>query len=240
MALNPKLFEKFTEDQLIAMHEAGAEVLECFRVLAKAKSNTVAEVLRNQGEFLQWDHFPKGDVVDWESHSQYYYHAHTKAGRPGEHGHFHTFMRYKGMSKKLKPMALEIPQEDNDDRIGSHLIGISMDKKGFPIKLFTTNRWITDETWYTGEEVISMLGDFEIDHTYPSWATNRWLTGMVRLFRAQIEDLILKRDKKIKMWQKKHPGKDVFEDRDLEVLSQCKVSVEEQIRGLEKALGVDT
>lgn len=240
MALNPKLFEKFAEDQLIAMHEAGAEVLECFRVLARAKSNTVAEVLRNQGEFLQWDHFPKGDVVDWETHSQYYYHAHTKAGRPGEHGHFHTFMRYKGMSKKLNPMALEIPQEDNDDRIGSHLIGISMDKKGFPIKLFTTNRWITDETWYTGEDVISMLDDFEIDHTYPSWATNRWLTGMVRLFRAQIEDLILKRDKKIKMWQKKHPGKDVFEDRDLEVLSQCKVSVEEQIRGLEKALGVDS
>ncbi|MHA1544119.1 MAG: DUF6969 family protein, partial [Alphaproteobacteria bacterium] len=225
MALNPKLFEKYTEDQLIAMHEAGAEVLECFRVLARAKSNTVAEVLRNQGEFLQWDHFPKGDVVDWETHSQYYYHAHTKEGRPGEHGHFHTFMRYKGMSKKLKPMALEIPQEDNDDRIGSHLIGISMDKKGFPIKLFTTNRWITDETWYTCEDVISMLDDFEIDHTYPSWATNRWLTGMVRLFRAQIEDLILKRDKKIKMWQKKHPGKDVFEDRDLEVLSQCKVSV---------------
>lgn len=240
MALNPKLFEKYTEDQLIAMHEAGAEVLECFRVLARAKSNTVAEVLRNQGEFLQWDHFPKGDVVDWETHSQYYYHAHTKEGRPGEHGHFHTFMRYKGMSKKLKPMALEIPQEDNDDRIGSHLIGISMDKKGFPIKLFTTNRWITDETWYTCEDVISMLDDFEIDHTYPSWATNRWLTGMVRLFRAQIEDLILKRDKKIKMWQKKHPGKDVFEDRDLEVLSQCKVSVEEQIRGLEKALGVDS
>ncbi|MHA1543571.1 MAG: DUF6969 family protein [Alphaproteobacteria bacterium] len=51
---------------------------------------------------------------------------------------------------------------------------------------------------------------------------------------------MLKRDKKIKMWQKKHPGKDVFEDRDLEVLSQCKVSVEEQIRGLEKALGVDS
>ena len=60
----------------------------------------------------------------------------------------------------------------------------------------------------------------------------------VLLFRPQIEDLILKRDKKIKMWQKKHPGKDIFEDRDLEVTSESVVSVEQQIRGLEKALGV--
>lgn len=240
MTINPKLFEKFSEDQLITMHEAGAEVLECYRVLAKAKTNTVAEVLKNQGEFLEWDHFPKGDVVDWETHSQFYYHAHPKKARPGEHGHFHTFMRYKGMAKKLKAMKLDFPQEKNKDRIGTHLIGISMDNKGFPIKLFTTNRWVTDETWYDGQDVISMLDDFEIDHTYPSWATNRWLTGMVMLFRPQIEELIFKRDKKIKMWQKKHPGKDVFEDRDLEVTSEVKVSVGEQIRGLEKALGVDS
>lgn len=240
MALNQKIFEKFNEYQLMAMHEAAAEALECYRVLAKAKSNTVAEVLKNQGEFLEWDHFPKGDVVDWETHSQFYYHAHPKKQRPGEHGHFHTFMRYKGMAKNLKALELQFPQEENKDRIGTHLIGISMDNKGFPTKLFSTNRWVTDETWYTGEDVISMLDDFEIDHTYPSWATNRWLTSMVRLFRPQIEELILKRDKKIKMWQKKHPKEDVFEDRDLEVTSEIKISVEEQIKGLEKALGADS
>ena len=240
MTINQKLFEKFSEDQLVTMHEAGAEVLECYRVLAKAKSNTVAEVLKNRGEFLEWDHFPKGDVVDWETHSQFYYHAHPKKQRPDEHGHFHTFMRYKGMGKNQKPMDLQFPQEENKDRIGTHLIAISMDNKGFPIKLFTTNRWVTDETWYQGVDVIGMLDDFEIDHTYPSWATNRWLTGMVLLFRPQIEELILKRDKKIIMWQKKYPKEDIFEDRDLEVTSETSVSVEDQIRGLEKALGVDS
>ena len=99
-----KIFERFSEDQLIAMHQAGAEVLECYRVLAKAKANTVGELLRGQGEFLEWDHYPKGDVVDWETHSQYYYHAHPKKNRPGEHGHFHTFLRYKGMPGGAKPL----------------------------------------------------------------------------------------------------------------------------------------
>ncbi len=239
MTAEKKLFSKFTEDQLIAMHEAGAEVLNCYRVLAKAKTNTVAELLRHQGEFLEWDHYPKGDIVDWETHSQYYYHAHPKDKRPGEHGHFHTFLRYKGIAKGVDPMPLEFPQEKNKDRIGAHLIAISMDNKGFPIKFFTTNRWVTDETWYEAEKVIAMLDSFEIDHTHPSWATNRWLTAIVKLFRPQIEDLVFKRDKIIKTWQKRYLGQDIFENRDIEVTSECKVSVVQQIRGLEKALGVE-
>ena len=232
------LFARFSEDQLIAMHEAGAEVLECYRVLAKTKTNIVGELLKTQGDFYEWDHFPKGDSVDWETHSQYYYHAHPKDQRPGEHGHFHTFLRYKGMPKEVKPAKLLHPQEKNDKRIGTHLIALSMDKKGFPIQLFTTNRWVTDETWYSAGDVISMLEFFEMDHTYPSWATNRWLSAMIRLFRPQIEELIAQRDLKITQWQKKYPKKDVFEDRKLEVTSTFTVSVEKQIRGLEKALGV--
>lgn len=113
-----------------------------------------------------------------------------------------------------------------------------MDKKGFPIQLFTTNRWVTDETWYDAATVISMLDSYNMDHTYPSWATNRWLSAMLRLFRPQIEELIRMRDKKIVLWQKKYPKKDIFEDRKLEVTSTFPVSVEKQIRSLEKALGV--
>lgn len=229
-------FEKFSTVQLKAMLAAGEEVLECYRVLAKARSNTVAEILRRQGEFLEWDHYPKGDVVDWETHGQYYYHAHPKKERPGEHGHFHTFLRYEGIPKRVKPLKLNFPQEKNEDRIGSHLIAVAMDNKGFPIKLFTTNRWVTDETWYPASAVISMLERFEIDHTFPSWATNRWLTALIRLFRPQIEILVKKRDKTVKMWQERHPDLDVFEDRSLEVTSKAEISVEEQIRALRKAL----
>lgn len=233
------LFSKYSEDELITMHEASAEVLECYRVLAKAKSNVVAEILRHQGNYTEWNHYPKGDAVDWETHSQYYYHAHAKGQRPGEHGHFHTFMRYKGMLKDIKPMKLKHPQKKNKKRIGAHLIAFSMDKKGFPISIFTTNRWVTDETWYEAEDVIKMLDNFEIDHTYPSWATNLWLSAMVKMYRPQIEGLIRKRDAKMEQWRKKHPRKDIYEDRKLEVTSVMKVSVLNQIKGIEAALGVE-
>lgn len=35
---------------------AGREALDWQRILAKTKSNVVAEVLRHQGEFFQWSH----------------------------------------------------------------------------------------------------------------------------------------------------------------------------------------
>ncbi|MEE8172364.1 MAG: hypothetical protein V3T62_05480, partial [Alphaproteobacteria bacterium] len=39
-----------------------------------------------------------------------------------------------------------------DDAL-SHIIGISMDAKGMPIRLFTTNRWVTGEAWYKARDV---------------------------------------------------------------------------------------
>ena len=35
-------------------------------------------------------------------------------------------------------------------------------------------------------EHLEALDRFDIDHAYPSWPVNRWLTAMVRLFRPQM------------------------------------------------------
>jgi len=61
---------------------------------------------------------------------------------------------------------------------------------GDPIGLFYVNRWVTDETWYPAEAVIAMLDRFAIDHVFPNWAVNRWLTALLRLYRPHIEALI--------------------------------------------------
>jgi hypothetical protein len=90
---------------LAAMLDAGREVLEWRRILAKTGDNAVGLALRQQGPFHILDHYPKGDVFDPESHAQWYYHAHDKKDRPGEHGHFHTFMRGGGMPTGVKPAA---------------------------------------------------------------------------------------------------------------------------------------
>ena len=128
------------------------------------------------------------------------------------------------------------PLKDPNDAL-SHLIAISMDKKGFAFRLFTVNRWVTGETWYAAQDVAVLLDYFKIDHTKPSWAVNRWITGVVQLFRPQIVELLHARDRKVEDWRKAHADSDVFEDRDLEVTSYLDVSVEQQVRAIGRALG---
>ena len=223
------------------MCRAGTRILECYRVLRKSDANVVGEVLRGHGEFLEWDHYPPGDVYDHDTHAQYYYHAHPPEGRAkkfgAEHGHFHTFLRPKGMPRSVKPAAVgDYKQPDGDNDALTHFIGIAMDRAGYPIRLFTTNRWVTGETWYTARSVISMLDRFEIDLAYPSWPVNIWITAMLQLFRPDIESLLVERDRAIDDWQCRHPGENVYEDRTLEITSIKDISVEVQIGLVGKAL----
>ena len=223
------LLEDLGRDHLKDMLEAGRDVLECHRVLRRTNDNIVGELLRDGGTFFQWRHYPKGDVFDRSSHSQYYYHAHPKAQRPGEHGHFHTFLRAPGMKRGVVPVPYdgEAVWPSQSEAL-SHLIAVSMDAKGFALGLFTVNRWVTGEAWYAAEDVCDMVNSFEIDHARPSWPVNRWITGMLRLFRPLVKDLVRERDRVIERWRLEHPG-DVFQDKNLEITSQQGISVDKQV-----------
>ena len=223
--------ESLPTDQLKGMLKAGGDIKECYRLLLKNESygNIVREVLKDQGQFVEFDHYPTGDVHDNETFSQYFYHAHR--GLNGENGHFHTFLRAKGMPDSVTPAPYEGTEKwpEGDDAL-SHIIAISMDPKGYPIGLFSTNRWVTGETFYTAEHVIAMLDHFEMDLLYPSWPVNIWITATVKLFRPQIELLLHQRDNSIDEWQRKHPDNDVYEDRNLEITSQTTVDVDQQLK----------
>ena len=225
--------------RLRMMLAAGEDVIEAWRVLALTNYNVVSEILRHQGTFFQWDHYPKGDVYDRQTHAQYFYHAHSVGGRDPEHGHFHTFMRAEGMARGVKPV-------NRPDRSSwpsgidalTHIIGISMDANGMPIRLFTTNRWVTGEAWYKARDISKVIGFYSIEHAQPSGPTNRWVSGMVRLFWPQIVMLIQARDVCIDAWEKQNPGQDVFEDRSLEITSQADINVDVQISAVKAALAV--
>lgn len=222
--------------QEIAELTAAAETLtEVYRVLAKTGDNVVGELLRGIETFYEWDHYPAGDVFDSDSNSQYYYHAHPPGQRfAGEHGHFHTFLRPRGMPRGIKPVPLPgaaLPQEPNDAL--SHLVAVAMDARGLPIRLFTTNRWVTGEVWYRAEDVCRMLPRFSIDHARPSWPVNRWITALVTLFRPQIVALVRARDEALRAYDRKVVPPDVFEDRGLEIASYAEISVDSQIAALQ-------
>lgn len=219
------------EDMLVA----GYEILECYRVLAKGGLNIVGELLKGQGTFYEYDHFPKGDIYDEEFSSQYYYHSHRED--QGEHGHFHTFLRSGAIPENVQPVPYDgdEPWPTGDEAL-SHLISISMDPRGFPLGLFATNRWVTAEAWYRAADVIDMVDRFRIDHANPSWPTNRWMTAMMCLFKPQIAALLEHRDAVVDAWVKDHPGVDVYEDRELEVTGWLAVSVDEQLAAIRAAL----
>jgi hypothetical protein len=217
------------------MREAGAEALECQRVLEKAGLNLVGEVLKGEGTFYEMEHYPSDDVYDAGSGAQYYYHAHR--GLPGEHGHFHTFLRASGMPQGVRPVPYDGTEKwPRGDAAICHLVAISMDPYGRALGLFTVNRWVTDDAWYRAEDAIGMLDRFAIDHARPSWPLNRWLGAMLKLFRPQIERLLHERDAALAAWARAHPGTDVYEDRNFEVASSLAVTVEAQIEAIDRAL----
>lgn len=237
MEIEPAELAALPEGQLERMLAAGEKVLECVRVLRNTGDNIVGELLHDVETFYEWNHYPDGDVFDPRSNAQYYYHAHPKDQRPGEHGHFHTFLRPKGMPPGIDPAPVpdfEQPEGENDAL--SHLIAISCDKQGNPIKLFTTNRWVTGEVWYSAADVCRMLNYFVIDHVRPSWAVNLWISNILILFGPQIRTLVTQRDRVVEEWAAAHPEENVYEDRNLEVTTECAISVPDHVAAVRDAL----
>src|SRR6516162_149599 len=86
------------------------------------------------------------------------------------------------------------------------------------------------------EPIIGMLDRFVIDLDHPSRPLNDWLTAMVVLFRPQIEELLIERDRVVLQWQAEHADTDVFEDRRLEIVSSIRISLHNQIEWLDRQL----
>lgn len=223
------------KEELERMQEAGVLIGENLRLLKKSGQNMVGQCLAHQGTFYEDEHYPKGDVYDAESHAQYYYHAHRPES--GEHGHFHTFLRAAGMPRMVKPVAYagKAKRPSGKDAL-SHIVAVSMNRPGMPIGMFTTNRWVTDETFYPAADVIKMLDRFTIEQSYPCLATNRALTAIMHLFKPQVTALLEQRDKTIRAWEETYPDRDVYEDRELEITSIIDINIDQQVAAVRKAL----
>ena len=227
---------RLSRSELERMAWAGREVDECESVLAKTGDTVVGELLRNQ-PFFEWDHYPTGEVFDPETQALYYYHAHPCEQRdPDEHGHFHLFVRAVDLPQEVRPLPLPIGEAGAEVSGLAHLVAIAVDAGGKAYRLFTTNRWVTGESWYRGKDLIRLLEFFQVGHARPSWPANRWVTAMLSLFRPQVIMLLEERDRTVAAWAKSHPQSPVTEDRRLEIVSSLRISVAEQRRALDAAL----
>lgn len=205
--------------RLELMAAAGREVVTAERALAKQGFNMVGRLLRDEGPFYVWDHYPAGDVFDSRHGAQYFFHAHGEAQRDArEHGHFHSFVRPVGTGRL------------------HHLVAVSVDHASQPIRLFTVNCWVTEDSWIRAPATIALLDHFILDGPRPSRWVNRWLAALLRLFRPQIEQLLQQRDAALADWQSRHRGEDPFIARELEILSELPISIAAQIDSVTRAL----
>ena len=233
---------------------AAATLRECQGALAARGSTVVREATADIAAD-DWRHYPEGEVYDPSSHAQYFYHRHPGLARkrpvqPEEHGHFHLFLRGEGIPAGITPLVapdLAVanapgPRQSAPLKLGRsdevcHLVALSVDRAGAPLRLFTTNRWVTGETWYRADDVIRMLERFRIQGERPSALLNRWIGALVSLFQPEIAALLRDRDQAILEQRWRWRG-NVLEDPRLEITSSLEVDLDARLAGVEKSANV--
>jgi hypothetical protein len=229
--------------------DAAATLRDCRQVLADRGRTILDEVTGGEVDIAAWRRFPEGEVYDPASHAQYFYHCHAVPPERDlprdEHGHFHLFLRAEGMPTGITPLLLPelvianapLPPQSAPVNRGCreevvHLVAIAIDQRGEPIRLFTTNRWVTGETWYQADDVIRMLDRFQVVAAGPSAVLNRWLGAMVALFKPEITVLLRNRDKTVTDWRWRRRT-NVFEDPRLEITSSFDIDLDARLGAVE-------
>lgn len=193
--------------------------------------NIIHYTLKKKRRHIRMNHYPKGDRMDLKTGGQYFYHCHREDEASSEHGHFHCFLRYTHIPKYLKPKPL--PDWDkNLKNPYAHLIAISMNRCGQPIRLFTVNRWVTDETWYDAKHLPTLINRFKMTLTDdPHWQIlDQWIEGMLHLFAPQIAWLHHQRDAAMKAYDQKNTDDNPYENNSIEELSEIAIDLKEQVQ----------
>ena len=162
-------------------------------------------------EFIEWQHYPDNDLVDGASGYEFYYHSHSSDEMPkGEHGHFHVIKR-AGESFH-------------------HLIGVALDRQGLPVRLFTTNQWVTGEQMVSPDAVIQMIGGFEMNIKGRMAPVSNWLAALIELFLPEIEVLVRGRDEKIAQLKLELGGVELaLNSKEHHVLTECKIDLMDRL-----------
>lgn len=193
-------------DEVVSAAEAIVQIQEA---LANDNLSLLNELFRDLGDgpIEQWAHYPADDSFDPATGAMFYYHAHDPDDwSREEHGHFHLFVR---------------PSVEAESAF-NHFLAVSMTPHGVPCGLFTTNRWVTDETMEPAGALMDRVeARFEINRARPSWLVAQWLMALVALVRPHLAELLQRRDEALS-WvdTDRPPDERLTEDRQVHILSE--------------------
>jgi hypothetical protein len=190
--------------------------------IAEAGTPLMLRVVPSDDSFTVWDHYPPDDAVDPTSGARWFYHAHAAGEREGgEHGHFHLFLDRTCFADAQEPIAGP-PAGASSGADVVHIVAIAIDVNGLPTKLFTVNRWVTDEWLYDAAAIGQRLGRFDLGAAPGDPLVNAWLTAAVAFFAPEIETALQARDREIAGWE---TADDPFEDRGREIISSIPIDI---------------
>lgn len=203
-----------TTRDLRAYLRQGRRSVEAFESVTQA-SGSLSQSWIKGAAVVKYEHYPPADVIDPSSGAHFYFHAHRSHGE--EHGHLHVFWHATATGRRSRFNQVK------GKFVGSmptHLIAIALDARGLPLKLFTTNQWVTGGHWFNAELTLSC-----IDRCRPQAVEGHefsciWLGHFLSMYRPLIARLLQKRDAKLA----KFPSlENALNNRRLEVLSQCTI-----------------
>ncbi|MCH9632857.1 MAG: hypothetical protein S4CHLAM6_12010 [Chlamydiae bacterium] len=214
-----------SRQELEDMRLAGLEAIKWHSLLGKVDSTVISDVIRNYDEFYIGDRYPYDESVDEETQSSYFYHSH----RPKEHGHFHVYFSNEEIMDKYKPIATWDRKNRN-----THVVAISMHPDGLPIGLFIPNQWVSKDQWYKAEDMMEIIGHFEINHPYPSWASNQWINQVLKLFKPQIKEALQARDRFVESHEE--PIEQLVKNKKIDAIAFIALSIPDQMEVIEELL----
>ena len=193
---------------MASLSVAQQDLLAVHMHYAQRGLSLASAALAGSPSYLSWVHYPAGDVKDALHRSRFYYHAHeVQDMTANEHGHFQVFVD---------------PQNRMDGQGLLHVVGVSLNDMGEPIRLFTTNQWVTGEAYQPADQMRDWVDKFCIQTKGRLAPLGRWLTALVALYKKEIVQLLHERDRVLQA----HPQglTQALTDRSLHFTSQHKLA----------------
>ncbi len=194
------------------MQDTARELLrQSILKMGEQNSNPVLQVLDNNQSIQQEVKYPGGLLHFNHSGWRAFYHCHSnqkdiQALFKTEHGHFHIFT----------PVAGQVAA-------WAHLVALSMNDSGQPLRWFMVNHWVSGETWldaYLLEQQIR-----KIPFAEQTSMLEQWLLSMLGIYQADIISLLRQRDSIIESKQ----DKKCKQDRHLYLLAEQKINLQKKL-----------
>ena len=186
-----------------------ALALEYVQSLARRGSSPLHAVLRGRLEPIAQEQYPRPGI-NWIGDDElgYFYHTHGPARqRRIGHGHFHLFAR--------------VPRRQDEAHCAPyvHLIGIDVDATGKPLRLFTTNLWVTAGVLRPQRFVRQELLRFAELGRRMEGGPERWIGLILGLYPWQVADVLRSRDARLESWRRQGVEARRLADRRIRLLS---------------------